>query len=180
MRISLSFPLKYMKITRILFALLLVCALSGTSFAAQINREFDPPFPAPSFSLVDLDERVHQLEDYRGKPLIVNFWATWCPPCLKEMPSMERAWQKIESEGITMIGINVGEDFDTVFGFTATMDVSFPLLLDLDGTVTGEWPIQGLPTTYVLNPEGEMVYRMIGSREWDDEALLDAVRALRH
>jgi peroxiredoxin len=95
------------------------------------------------------------------------------------MPSMERAWQKIESEGIAMIGINVGEDFDQVFGFTADIDVSFPLLLDLDGQVTNDWPIQGLPTTYILNPDGEMVYRMIGSREWDDETLLDAIRDLR-
>ena len=154
--------------------------LSSAASPAQLTREFDPPFPASDFSLMDIDEKQHTLSDYKGKPLIVNFWATWCPPCRAEMPSMERAWQEIESEGIGMIGINVGEDFDTVFGFTAEVDVSFPLLLDLDGQVTGSWPIQGLPTTYILNPDGEMVYRMIGSREWDDEELLDAVRELRN
>ena len=92
---------------------------------------------------------------------------------------MERAWQRIEAEGIAMIAINVGEDFDTVFGFTADMDVSFPLLLDEDGTVTEQWPIKGLPTTYVLNPRGEMVYSIVGGRDWESEELLDAVRALR-
>jgi peroxiredoxin len=153
--------------------------LTGLVQAQQINREYDPPFPAPAFSLMDLNEAVHTLDDYKGKPLIVNFWATWCPPCREEMPSMERAWQQIEPEGIAMIGINVGEDFDTVFGFTAEIDVSFPLLLDTDTQVTGAWPIVGLPTTYVLNPEGELVYRFIGAREWDDKALLDAVRDLR-
>jgi len=151
----------------------------GGSQAAQLTREFDPPFPAEEFSLVDLDEQLHKLSDYKGKPLIVNFWATWCPPCRAEMPSMERAWQKIQAEGIGMVGINVGENFDQVFGFTADGDVSFPLLLDLDGEVTNNWPIQGLPTTYILNSRGEMVYRMIGAREWDDEALLEAVRDLR-
>ena len=145
--------------------LLMFLGLVSVVQAIQVNREFDPPFPAPEFSLMDLDEQVHTLADYRGKPVIVNFWATWCPPCREEMPSMEKAWQRIEREGIDMIGINVGEDFDTVFGFTAEMDVSFPLLLDQDGEVTGKWPIQGLPTTYILNPRGEMVYRIIGGQQ---------------
>lgn len=92
---------------------------------------------------------------------------------------MEKAWQRIESEGISMIAINVGEDFDTVFGFTANMDISFPLLLDQDGETTEKWPVQGLPTTYVLNPRGEMVYRIIGARDWNDDSLLDAVRDLK-
>ncbi|MCP4009305.1 MAG: TlpA family protein disulfide reductase [Proteobacteria bacterium] len=168
-----------MKIIQTLISLLFCLGILGEVSAAQLSREFNPPFPAEEFSLIDLDEKIHKLSDYKGKPLIVNFWATWCPPCRAEMPSMERAWQKIESEGIAMIGINVGEDFEQVFSFTADIDVSFPLLLDLDGQVTGSWPIQGLPTTYILDPDGKMVYRMIGSREWDDEDLLDAVRDLR-
>lgn len=168
-----------MKLPQIFFCLLLCFGMLSEIGAAQLTREFDPPFPAAEFRLMDLDEKIHSLSDYKGKPLIVNFWATWCPPCRAEMPSMERAWQLIESEGIAMIGINVGEDFDQVFGFTADIDVSFPLLLDMDGQVTHSWPIQGLPTTYILNPDGEMVYRMIGAREWDDEDLLDAVRDLR-
>jgi peroxiredoxin len=163
-----------------LVSLILCLGIIDVASAVQLNRKLDPPFPAPEFSLMDLDERIHNLADYKGKPVIVNFWATWCPPCREEMPSMERAWKKIESEGIAMIGINVGEDFNTVFGFTADIEVSFPLLLDTDGQVTGKWPIQGLPTTYILNPDGEMVYRMIGGREWDDETLLDAVRDLRN
>lgn len=92
---------------------------------------------------------------------------------------MERAWQKLESEGIAMLGINVGEDFDTVFGFTSQVDVSFPLLLDTDSKATAKWPVRGLPTTYVLNGEGEIVYQAVGGREWDDDALLDQVRALQ-
>ena len=164
---------------RLLAVSLALLAFVNLAQAVQLNREFDPPYPAPGFSLVDLDDRVYSLEDYRGKPLIVNFWATWCPPCREEMPSMEKAWQRIEAEGIAMIGINVGESFDTVFGFTAEMDVSFPLLLDENGAVTDRWPVQGLPTTYILNPRGEMVYRIIGARDWNDDDLLDAVRELR-
>ena len=145
----------------------------------QLLSEVKPIIAAPAFTLADLDEETHTLSDYAGKPVIVNFWATWCPPCREEMPSMERAWQKLESEGIAMLGINVGENFDTVFGFTSQVDVSFPLLLDTDSKATAKWPIRGLPTTYVLNGEGEIVYQAVGGREWDDDALLDQVRALQ-
>lgn len=134
---------------------------------------------APEFSLPDMDGNTFRLSDYRGKPLIINFWATWCPPCRAEMPSMQRAWEKLQQEDILMLAINVGEDEDTIFQFTANYPVDFPLLLDLDSTVTGDWPVKGLPTTYVVDPEGNLVYKAIGGREWDDEALLDQVRALK-
>ena len=133
---------------------------------------------APEFALEDLDGVTHRLADYRGRVVIVNFWATWCPPCREEMPSMQRAWEKLESEGIVMLAVNGGEDEDTVFQFTANYPVEFPLLLDRDSKVTGEWPVRGLPTTFVVDPRGRLVYRAIGGREWDDPELLALVRAL--
>ncbi len=158
---------------------LLINFISAHALAeTPLMKPLNPSLSAPDFSLMDLDDNIHTLKKYAGQPLIVNFWATWCPPCREEMPSMERAWQTIEQEGIAMIGINVGEDFDTVFGFTSEIDLSFPLLLDTDGKATEAWPIRGLPTTYVINPKGEIIYEVIGGREWDDKNLLDQVRAL--
>ena len=78
-----------------------------------------------------------------------------------------------------MLAINVGEAEDTIFQFTANYPVEFPLLMDLDSKVTGEWPVRGLPTTFVVDPRGRLVYRAIGGREWDDPELLEPVRALR-
>lgn len=92
---------------------------------------------------------------------------------------MQRAWEVLEKEGIMMLGINVGEDEETVFGFTASHPVEFPLLLDSDSTVIGQWPVRGLPTTFLVNPEGRIVYRAIGGREWDAPSLLAMVRALK-
>ena len=134
---------------------------------------------APDFILRDMDGNRFSLADYRGKPVIINFWASWCPPCREEMPSMQRAWEKLQHEDILLLAINVGEDEDTIFQFTANYPVDFPLLLDQDSAVTGEWPVKGLPTTYVVDPKGDLVYRAIGGREWDDDDLLDQVRALR-
>ena len=92
---------------------------------------------------------------------------------------MNRAWQILEQEGIAMLAINMGEDEDTIFIFTADYPAEFPMLMDRSGEVIAEWPVKGLPTTYVVAPDGTIVYRAIGSREWDDVGLLDRVRALR-
>jgi len=111
--------------------------------------------------------------------VIVNFWATWCPPCREEMPSMQRAWEQLQAEGVMMLAVNVGESADTVFQFTANYPVDFPLLLDLDSSVLGQWPVQGLPATFVVDSEGRIAYRAIGGREWDDPQLLAPVLKLR-
>jgi len=135
--------------------------------------------PAPDFKLLDADEKEHTLADYKGKPVIVNFWATWCPPCRKEIPSMNRAWHKIKDEDIAMVAINVGENADEVFAFTAEYPIDFTVLLDDVGKVSGMWPIQGLPTTFILDTEGNLVYQAIGGREWDEDKILDQVRKLK-
>lgn len=134
---------------------------------------------APEVDLVDVDGQRHTLAQYRGKVLIVNFWATWCPPCREEMPSMERAWQAVKDEGILLLAINVGETEDQVWTFTPNYPVTFPLLLDHDSKTIEAWPVRGLPTTFVIDPEGRLACRAIGGRAWDDPALLDQVRALR-
>lgn len=134
---------------------------------------------APDFQLTDMDGNIHHLSDYKGRVVIVNFWATWCPPCREEMPSMQRAWGQLQKEGILMLGINVGEDEDTIFQFSANYPVDFPLLLDLDSTVINQWPVMGLPTTFVVDTKGRIAYRAIGGREWDDPELLALVRALK-
>ena len=134
---------------------------------------------ASEFVLKDIDGKEYRLSQYRGKVVVVNFWATWCPPCREEMPSMERAYEKLKKSGILILAINIGEDEDAIFKFTADYPVSFPLLMDQDSRVINQWPVTALPTTYVVDPEGRIVYRAIGSREWDNEALLKKLEALR-
>jgi peroxiredoxin len=133
---------------------------------------------APDFALADIDGAIHRLSDYRGQVVVVNFWATWCPPCREEMPSMQRAWKQLRNENIVILAIDVGEDEDTMFTFTADYPVDFPLLLDLDSRVIQDWPVRGLPTTFVVDPEGRIAYRAIGSRDWEHPAMLGTLRAL--
>ena len=138
-----------------------------------------PWVTAPDFSLQDMGGETHNLARYRGRPVIVNFWATWCPSCRREIPSMNRAWEKIRHEGIGLIAINVGEDRESIEPFRRLTGAQFPVLLDPDNTTAEAWPVRGLPMTFVLDPEGKLVFRATGSREWDDDMLLDKVRALR-
>ena len=147
---------------------------SGFSLLTKLNGK-----PAPAFKLLDVDEKTYTLADYKGKPLIVNFWATWCPPCRKEIPSMNRAWSKIKNEGIAMVAINVGESSDEVFSFTAEYPIDFTVLLDQTGSISRTWPINGLPSTFIIDTEGNLVYQAVGGREWDSDEILDVIRKLK-
>ena len=172
--------MRYEKCLRLLSGIvLLLFVLKPVAFAGPpaLTGVAERP-EAPGFSLRDIDGATHRLSDYRGKVVIVNFWATWCPPCRKEMPSMERAWQSIKSQNVVLLAINVGQNEDQVWGFTAETTISFPLLLDEDGTVSSSWPMLGLPTTFVVDTDGRVVYRAVGDREWDDPELLAPILAL--
>ncbi|WP_029131826.1 peroxiredoxin family protein [Sedimenticola selenatireducens] len=160
-------------------ALLPQLAVGATPLPQTLTPVESRPM-APDFSLQDLDGEVHRLSALRGRPVIVNFWATWCPPCREEMPSMQRAWERLQTEGVTLLAVNVGEDPDTVFQFTGSYPVEFPILFDREGTVSGAWPMLGLPTTFVVDPQGRIAYRAIGGREWDDPTLLQPVLELRN
>ena len=161
-------------------SLLLLAPLAAHATAQpQTLTEVEPATAAPEFSLEDMDGNRFTLSDLRGEVVIVNFWATWCPPCREEMPSMQRAWEQLQAEGVMMLAVNVGESADTVFQFTANYPVDFPLLLDLDSSVLGQWPVQGLPATFVVDSEGRIAYRAIGGREWDDPQLQAPVLKLR-
>ncbi|WP_303906675.1 peroxiredoxin family protein [Thiohalomonas denitrificans] len=160
----------------------LILALPMLASAAPRSQGLTPVEerpPAPDFNLEDMEGEFHQLSEFRGQPVIINFWATWCPPCREEMPSMQRAWERLREEGVAMLAINVGETPDTVFQFTANYPVEFLLLFDLDSAVTEKWPVRGLPSTFVVDPEGRIVYQAIGGREWDDPELLQPVLDLR-
>lgn len=136
------------------------------------------PVAAP-FQLKDIDGKLHKLSDYSGKVIVLNFWATWCPPCRFEMPSMERARKLTEKDNIVFLGINVGEDEDTIFTFTADYPLTFPLLMDINSDTIQSYPVVGLPTTYVIDPDGRIVYQAIGTRDWDNSRILQQLKALQ-
>lgn len=117
---------------------------------------------APDFSLKALDGSTLKLADLRGKPVMVNFWATWCPPCKEEMPAMEAAYEKARDQGIEFLGVDVKEDPSVVEKFVKEKGYSWTFLLDQDGTAGQRYQITGIPETFFIDRNGVLQARVIG------------------
>jgi thiol-disulfide isomerase/thioredoxin len=137
---------------------------------------------APSLNLQDLDGKTHKLGDYKGRVVLVNFWATWCPPCRREMPSLQRLYLKLQGEPFQVLALDQAESFDRVFAFSGELDPSptFPILLDAQGQVSAQWKVQGLPSSFIVDKQGRVAYRAIGGREFDHPEIEAALRKLMH
>jgi peroxiredoxin len=162
---------------KVLLAGLMGLMVAACSDGQELNRPSETR-AAPDFTLEDMQGVTHSLADYQGKVMIVNFWATWCPPCVKEMPSLQRAWEQLRGEDIGVLAINMGEQKQAIEGFIQKHPVELPILLDKDFDMADAWAVSGLPTTYVVDPEGQIVFQVIGEREWDDPDLLEEIRGL--
>lgn len=153
---------------------------SAGSATLQVLSPMPEKPQAPEFTLKDTNGKEHSLAAYRGKVVVVNFWAVWCLPCRKEMPSMQRAWEKVRDQEVVMLAVNWGDNLESIGKFTDSLPpMDFPLLVGGDEAMTQAWSVRGLPTTYVINPEGQMVYKLVGETEWDKPELLDKVLELR-
>ena len=138
------------------------------------------PIAAPNFTLEDMDEESYSFEDYRGKVVVLNFWATWCPPCRREMPSLERLYQKYKGDDFTVLAINQMETGDHVFAYTGQLDVdpTFTILFDQHSLVSHVYGVKGLPTTYLIDKKGQIRFRAIGGREFDHPEVEAQVKLL--
>ncbi len=135
--------------------------------------------PAPDFVLPDMQDKDHQLSDYLGKPVIVTFWATWCPPCIKELPAFNRAWAKFKDDDIALLGVNINEDIETIESFKLEYPIDFTILRDETSGQLENWNMTGLPTTFIVDADGHVVYQAMGEREWDNDTIINKIRALK-
>lgn len=132
----------------------------------------------PDFALPDMHGTIHNLSDYQGKVVLLNFWATWCPPCVKEMPSMQRLEKQLQGEDFTILAVNMGEDENTINAFLERYPVDFTILLDKDGKVLTSWKIVAFPTTFLIDREGRISHALFGGLEWDEPDAVDVVKSL--
>ena len=132
----------------------------------------------PALALEDLGHTAHSLEDYRGRVVLVNFWASWCAPCVIEMPSMQRLQEAMAGKPFTLLAVNVGESPGTVWKFAAKVRVQFPLLLDRDGQTASDWGIDIYPTSFLIDPQGRVQYVAYGPREWDAPDMIQAIEGM--
>ncbi len=111
---------------------------------------------------------------------MINFWATWCPPCVKELPTMEALKKTFTDQPFEILAINMGEDKETISRFVERMgfDFSFPLLIDADSRVSDLYQVRGLPATMVIDKQGTFIFGGIGERDWNSNAVRDEIQPL--
>lgn len=132
--------------------------------------------PAPSLRLPLAGGGEMDLESFKGRPVVVNFWATWCEPCRAEMPALERAQQKYRDQGLTVLGVDMQEQDEEVQAFMTQVGVTFPSLIDRTGEVTRQWRATGLPTTFLIDRKGLIQDVRVGP--FTDEMLDDRLKKI--
>jgi thiol-disulfide isomerase/thioredoxin len=132
----------------------------------------------PPLILSDLEGKPHRLADYRGKAVLVNFWATWCVPCRDEMPSIERLRASLEGRRFVVLAVNLAEPESRIRKFLEAVPVGFPVLLDRDTQTARAWQAKILPATYIVGPDGAIRYRHLGELDWSTPQVRDAILAL--
>ncbi len=118
--------------------------------------------PAPAFDLVGVDGARHSLSSYRGRVVVLNFWATWCIPCRAEMPDLEHEARIHRGGSVAIVGVDWKESSGQVTDFTAALGVSYPMLLDSDGQVYARYLVAALPTTFIIDAGGRLLKSRIG------------------
>lgn len=145
------------KVTSILLALTLIIGLAGGAFAQE--------GPAPAFTLKDLDGKDVQLSSFKGKIVVLDFWATWCPPCREEIPGFVSIQETYGDKGVQVIGVTVDKEADKVKTFVTSQKIGYPILFANKETLEAYGGIQSIPTTFIIDQEQKIVEKHIGFAE---------------
>ena len=164
--------------------LLVIVAVVGAAFGyVHLLEDRGDPLKegtvAPAFRLPSLAGAPVALQSFRGKLVVLNFWATWCPPCVAEMPSLERLHRTLESEGLQVLGVSIDEDERELRKFVAARGVTFPILRDPGGRISaGAYRTTGYPDTFVIDAAGVLKEQYVGPSEWDTPEAIEHFRRL--
>ena len=149
----------------------------GNTVAAEL-LPWKGPGAAPPLVLRDLDGREHRLADYRGKVVVINFWATWCEPCREEMPSLQRLADHMAGRPFVLLGVDMADSEPRVRAFLQQTPVRFPLLLDRDSAVAKAWKVKLLPTTLIIDQAQRIRHAAYGELVWDSAEIKAAIEQL--
>jgi len=148
---------------------------SGTDIFLKEFKGHNTPM---AIKLTDAYGNTVIRDDYKGKVTLVNFWATWCPPCVQEIPSLNRLKQKMSGLAFELISINYAEDNKTILDFMKKINVEFPVLMDQDGNFAKKWNVITYPSTFVIDKNGKIIYGVNAAIEWDDPEFIEKIKSL--
>ncbi|MED3660593.1 thiol-disulfide oxidoreductase ResA [Ureibacillus sp. FSL K6-8385] len=138
---------------------LLACAIiytiynSATKDKVEVLQDGDK---APDFELVDLEGNTHRLSDYKGQGVFLNFWGTWCEPCKKEMPALERQYQQFKDQGVQVLAVNIAQSNFEVQNYVDQLHLTFPVVIDKTKSVMQAYNVGQLPASFLIDPEGKV------------------------
>ena len=161
---------------------LLFCVLAAAiclPAAAQNGRWYPEDEPAPALKLKTISDEEIDLAALKGRIVIVNFWATWCGPCIAEMPSLQALTAKLGPKNVVLIGVNFHESPQKIRDFQAKYNVKFPLLRDAWQEASAAWKVGVLPTTFIVDGNGRLRYRVVGEVDWSTKAVADRLDAIK-
>lgn len=130
------------------------------------------------FTLQDMQGNAHSLKDYQGNIVLVQFWATYCTPCRKEMPSMNHLIEKMHDKPFKIVTINMAEDKASVEKFLQQVPVDFPVLLDSDGAILSQWKVYAVPANFIVDKQGKIIYTLFGAIDWESDEMVSKLSLL--
>lgn len=140
------------------------------------------PFTAntatPALKLTDLQGKTHDLKDYRGQVVLLQFWATYCGPCRKEMPSMNNMIKKMGDTPFTILAVDMGETEAEVKQFVKEVKPEFSILMDESGKSISDWQVFAAPSNFIIDPTGKIRYTLFGGVEWDSDEIINKIKEL--
>jgi thiol-disulfide isomerase/thioredoxin len=139
---------------------------------------FPTPEQLPPFNVTTMDGQTTGVELFNGKVTMLNFWATWCPPCRVEMPGMQVLYNKTRDVAFDIMAVSVGEQKKTVTDFIAQNKYSYPVFLDESGVQSAPFTSRGIPTTFILDKQGKVIAGLVGSRSYDGPEVVALFREL--
>ena len=149
---------------------------SGIDVLLKKYKGENGPIP---IELKDIDGNTVSKDDFAGQVTIINFWATWCPPCIEEIPSLNRLNKKLAGSSFELISINYAEDNKTIAEFMKSVNVEFPVLLDKNGKFAKQWNVISYPSTFIIDSKGVIQYGVNAAIEWDDPEVIQKLKALQ-
>ncbi len=176
--------MKFVLRSILLAACLLLCACTRSG-----ETGLNPGDLAPDLKLKALDSRQYSLSDFRGKVVLLNFWASWCGPCVSEMPALQRLHDQLKDQGFSVVAVGIDDEESALLEFQQKFGLSFPVLVDSDGTSKSSYKTSGVPESFIIDASGKLVLfpdpadkmptvRITGPREWDAPNVISRMKAL--
>lgn len=159
------------------FLFFAIFLLSSFSACASVLKNTSPPAPLPPLVFEDANGGQHALSDYKGRFILLNIWASWCGPCVHEMPSLAALQKNFDPAMLVILPLSEDRSVDLINVFYRMHALSFPVAIDTAGRAPSALHLRGLPTSILINPKGEEIARMEGDRDWSSTEIVEQLRA---